>query len=331
MLQLYWNYAKSSYYDMAKYVGKTIDGVVITPSAILAGSHLVGAPEMKKYLVSNGTTVSADGYGTQVSKYVKLFAGYATPFDTQVSTPSQPAPSTPEPAPAGTGVLKLTVSGEHYNGAPAMNVTVDGKYVGYYKVTADLRQAKWQDISIKGNWADGVDHVVKVTFLNDSYGGSATADRNLYVKSASLNGVSVGTQTKLGKSGESLTWTLKDSATVPPSAPSEDTITVKVSGEAYLGDPNFAFIFDGKTIDATNVVTADYKAGELQTFTFKGDFDSDGIQNHQVGIKFTNDLYGGSTTKDRNLFVEEVTFNGVKNDTDHLFKSNGAFSWDFNL
>jgi Ca2+-binding RTX toxin-like protein len=131
MLQLYWNYAKSSYYGMAKYVGKTIDGVVITPSAILAGSHLVGAPEMKKYLDSNGSTVAADGYGTQVSKYVKLFAGYATPFDSEASTPSQP--TTPAPATgktidgtSGNDTLNGTAGADTLNGLGGHD-TLNGK------------------------------------------------------------------------------------------------------------------------------------------------------------------------------------------------------------
>ncbi|WP_052002850.1 CAP domain-containing protein [Microvirga sp. BSC39] len=123
MLQLYWNYAKSPYYDMAKYVGKTIDGVFITPSAIIAGSHLVGAPEMKKYLDSNGSIVSADGYGTQVSKYVRLFAGFATPFDIEASTASPPA--TPNPVLGST--INATKANDTLVGTSG-NDTLQGSY-----------------------------------------------------------------------------------------------------------------------------------------------------------------------------------------------------------
>jgi hypothetical protein len=110
-----------------------------------------------------------------------------------------------------------------------------------------------------------------------------------------------------------------------------DTITVRVQGDGWNGDPNFRLIVDGKVIDSGNLVWADRRDGEWQTFTFKGEFDPSGTQAHRVGIQFNNDLYGGSPTKDRNLYVDKVTFNGVVNDRDSTFMSNGTKYWDFSL
>jgi hypothetical protein len=109
-----------------------------------------------------------------------------------------------------------------------------------------------------------------------------------------------------------------------------DVITVKISGTEYNGDPNFRFLVDGKTIDATNVVTADYKEGQWQVFTFTGDFDQGGTQRHRVGVQFDNDLYGGSRG-DRNLYVDAITFNGQVNDLDATLTSNTIKQWDFML
>lgn len=61
-----------------EYRGKTIDGVRITESGILAAAHLGGAGSVKKYLESNGRKKCKDGYGTTVRSYLKQFAGYET-------------------------------------------------------------------------------------------------------------------------------------------------------------------------------------------------------------------------------------------------------------
>jgi hypothetical protein len=114
-------------------------------------------------------------------------------------------------------------------------------------------------------------------------------------------------------------------------ASTTDTITVRIQGDGWKGDPNFRLIVDGKVIDSGNLVWADRRDGEWQTFTFWGDFDEDGLQQHRVGIQFNNDLYGGSPTRDRNLYVDKITLNGVVNDRDSTFMSNGTKYWDFSL
>ena len=52
--------------DIKRSVGKTINGVEITESGILAAAHLAGAGNVKKYLRSNGQANARDAYGTNV-------------------------------------------------------------------------------------------------------------------------------------------------------------------------------------------------------------------------------------------------------------------------
>jgi hypothetical protein len=59
-----------------KYEGKVISGVKITKSGLLAGSHLVGASDVKKFLDSNGTIIPKDGNNVPVTHYIKKFGGY---------------------------------------------------------------------------------------------------------------------------------------------------------------------------------------------------------------------------------------------------------------
>lgn len=62
--------------DIKRSVGKTINGIKITESGILAAAHLSGAGNVKKFLRSNGTIRFADAYGATIQYYMKKFGGY---------------------------------------------------------------------------------------------------------------------------------------------------------------------------------------------------------------------------------------------------------------
>ncbi len=62
--------------DIGWFVGKTINGISITESGILAAAHLAGAGNVKKFLRSNGKIDFQDAYGTRIEDYIKEFAGY---------------------------------------------------------------------------------------------------------------------------------------------------------------------------------------------------------------------------------------------------------------
>lgn len=61
---------------IGKYTSKTIKGIYITESGLLAGAHLGGASSVQKWLDSNGANDFRDGNGTPISSYIKLFSGY---------------------------------------------------------------------------------------------------------------------------------------------------------------------------------------------------------------------------------------------------------------
>ncbi len=83
----------------------TIGGILMSPSAMLAGAHLVGHAAMKAYINSGGTDIRRDGNGTPITKYLAMFGGYNTPYGGdcgsqpgQGTGPTAP-PSSPPPAP----------------------------------------------------------------------------------------------------------------------------------------------------------------------------------------------------------------------------------------
>ncbi len=66
--------------DIKWFVGKTMNGVEVTESGILAAAHLGGPNSVKRYLRSGGVNGFADAFGTTVRYYMKRFGGYDTSF-----------------------------------------------------------------------------------------------------------------------------------------------------------------------------------------------------------------------------------------------------------
>lgn len=64
--------------DIKNYVGKTIGGVQVTESGILAAAHLAGPGNVKKFLRSSGDYRFEDANGTSVRYYMKKFSDYDT-------------------------------------------------------------------------------------------------------------------------------------------------------------------------------------------------------------------------------------------------------------
>ena len=76
-LELYskkqWSYIEK----IAKeYEGKTINGIKLTRSGMLAAAHLVGPGGLKKYIRSGGKNIPKDGNDTSIETYLKKFGGY---------------------------------------------------------------------------------------------------------------------------------------------------------------------------------------------------------------------------------------------------------------
>ena len=66
--------------DIKRFAGKTINGVKVTESGILAAAHLAGPGSVKKYLRSWGAQAFSDAFGTTIKNYMKRFEGYDVSF-----------------------------------------------------------------------------------------------------------------------------------------------------------------------------------------------------------------------------------------------------------
>ena len=300
--------------------GNTVVNDLSSPSA----SALLNQTSVKAYVANNavfGLTSDNVAVGAAtVSGVTKLLArpvsDLSHPFDTQAPTPvttrtTNPATPAPAPAPAPTttptptpapatsaGDLVIHVSEDAWQGDAQFTVKVDGQQIGGIRTaTASHAAGQHNDIVISGLAAG--QHTVAVTFLNDAWGGNASADRNLYVDSISYAGQEKAVDAALTKPGTVTT-------TVGSAAPAAAThsLTLHLSEDAWQGDAKFVVLADGKQIGG-GTVTASHAAGAVQDFTFNLASVPD-----TVGVTFLNDAWGGNAAADRNLYVAGFSVDG---------------------
>ena len=97
--------------------------------------------------------------------------------------------------------LTLTVSEDAWQGNAEFSISVDGESLAdNVTVTALHNTGNWEPITFNGTFGAGP-HSVAVTFVNDAYGGSSSTDRNLYLKSISLDGAITATPASLFSNG----------------------------------------------------------------------------------------------------------------------------------
>jgi Ca-dependent carbohydrate-binding module xylan-binding len=88
-----------------------------------------------------------------------------------------------------------------------------------------------------------------------------------------------------------------------PTTGSAATLTVRVSGDHYAGDPQFEVFVDGQQIGGIHSVQAVHANGQWQDITLSGHFDPDA--SHHIDVRFINDGWDGLVGEghDRNLYI----------------------------
>jgi endoglucanase len=133
--------------------------------------------------------------------------------------------------------ITLQVAEDAYEGNAEFTVSVNGVQVGGVQ-TADILHSsgQWQTITLNDVLPAGND-AVKVTFINDAYGGNSSLDRNLYVKSIAVNGSTVAENKELATTGSSVTATIDPpAAQTTAAATGVQLLGVNLSGAEY-GNP----------------------------------------------------------------------------------------------
>jgi len=209
---------------------------------------------------------------------------------------------------SGHDTITFVASEDAYQGDAQYTILVDGKQIGgSLTETAQRSSSQAQTITVNGDFGDGP-HTLSLDFLNDAYGGSTAADRNLYASSFTYDGTSVpGSLTLLKTGAQTVTMgTSAPGTTILGSG--SDSVTLQMSEDMFLGDAQFVVSVDGTQIGGTQTVVASHGAGQSQQFNVLGNF---GAGAHTVAVTFTNDAAGATPLQDRNLYVNSTSYDGT--------------------
>jgi hypothetical protein len=129
----------------------------------------------------------------------------------------------------------------------------------------------------------------------------------------------------LGLTDHPLIVEVEPQTTTPPPTTTADTLTLRMSEDAYQGNAEFTVDVNGNQVGGTYTTSALHAAGDSEVVSLKGDWNS-GVNDVQVN--FINDDYGGSASEDRNLYVNSIAYNGVTDaGTSAALMSNGGASF----
>jgi len=157
-------------------------------------------------------------------------------------------------------------------------VSVDGVQIGgIMRALAKHGTGQPDAVNVLGNWAPGV-HTVTVNFLNDAWGGSPSTDRNLYLNSATYDGVKVpGAALFLGSTGPQ-NFSFQDGVVIPPVIPGSttigtgpDTLALKISQDAFEGSAQYTISVDNIPIGGTLTAAPPHGSGASDTVNVLGE------------------------------------------------------------
>ena len=317
-------------------VSIAVDGVQVGGVQTLTASHAAGQDQVFDVLGDwgSGTHVVTvdflnDAWGGSAAEDRNAYVDGIT-YNGVVASPDTAAlhvdgpvnfsvGSGPEAVQVGTGTgsdtLDLKISEDAWQGNALFTIAVDGVRVGgTFTALASHAAGQDEDFLIAGSFAPGP-HQVSVDFLNDAWGGSAATDRNLYVDSIIFDGsVDQGVSLALHNSGtQSATFTKPAVASTnfPASiivGSGSQTLDLAMSEDAWQGDAQFTVQVDGVQVGGTLTAQASEALGQSQDFLVEGNWTA-GM--HAVTVTFLNDAWGGSAATDRNLYLDQISTNGV--------------------
>jgi hypothetical protein len=212
---------------------------------------------------------------------------------------------------AGPDTLALSVSQDNLPGAGAQfTVSVDGVQVGGVQ-TATASHAAGQDtlLDVKGDFSQ-TPHKVSINFINDGSSPSTGVDRNLYVDSATMNGLSVAGSTKAFFSNGSQNFSTQ-SFQQPTfiGGGGSDTVRLFVSEDYALNaNAQFTVSVNGAQVGGVQTAMASHGAGQSQAFDLLTKL---GAGTNTISVDFLNDGWSSGAGNDRNLYVSGISLDGV--------------------
>jgi len=167
----------------------------------------------------------------------------------------------------GPDTLALAISEDAWHGHARFTVSVDGIQVGGVQTaTASHAAGVSQDFEFHAAFGPG-SHEVLVDYLNDAWGGSAQADRNLYVDAASYNGSLVPSGNLDLTRGGARTLTVPKAAGapigIPPTAPAAAPAVPPMQAPATAPHEVLAFTITDTVSMASSESQGDFYFGPV--------------------------------------------------------------------
>ena len=199
-----------------------VDGTPIDGTRTATASHAAGASQDMS-VTGNwgagahtiGITFINDAYGGTPQSDRNLYVGSVT-YDgiaatgtpasllgsstKNFSVPAAADQTTPASSGSTETAITLQLAEDAWQGDAQYKATIDGVQIGQNGTVTTLNSSgNIQSDTLSAALTAGT-HDLAISFLNDAYGGSASTDRNLYVKGVSVNGTAIpnGTATLTG-------------------------------------------------------------------------------------------------------------------------------------
>lgn len=216
---------------------------------------------------------------------------------------------------SGTHIAQFDLTEDFYNGHAQYQVVVNGERLGFPQTIYSDRDTDQHD-TLNVLLGEG-NYYVSLRFLNDDWGGSADTDRNMYINSVKIDGADLRQSAGLFSNDEFFSTNI--------STLSMHTASFTLSQDTYGEASQFIFLVDGQQSGAVNTVTVDHDTGRGQSFSV-----SLSAGAHDVSIVFLNDAWGGTPETDRNLYVDSVAYDGVRQvGSASLFSTGDHFDYTF--
>ena len=306
--------------------GNAIYGFGATDRIDLAG--LTYDPSARAVISGHSLVVSsAGGTANLTLADVADGTGFAATSDGSGGTAVTEIPSVVQVGSGGPDSIGLSISEDAYLGDAQFTISVNGNQIGGVQTAlASHAAGQHQVFAVSGDFGPGA-RAVTVNFLNDSYGGTPQADRNLYVDQIDDSGVASFPHAALYQGGP-VDFLLPPLVQPMQIGSGPDRIDLNLSEDAYAmdggSDAEFTIGIDGVQVGGVQTAIASHAAGQTQDFAVLGSF---GSGPHTVSVAFVNDAYGGTPSMDRNLYVDSISRAGTSQSLQAAFYNQGTQSF----
>ena len=211
----------------------------------------------------------------------------------------------PRPEPVG-DTLRLSLSEDAWLGHAHYSVMLDGQALVTNGVVSASRAAGGRELVGLNPSLSAGPHSLVVSFTNDAWGGTAAADRNLFVEAVAVNGVDLGMQAALLVNGDATFNFSITPGAAPAIEPAMDTLHIGLSADSSQGDPHFLIFIDGRQIGGERSTSASHADGQIEFLELKLAHQTG---PHELQVRLIEEGWGSVAQSDRNLYVNSLWLN----------------------